>query len=206
MAHFTLHYLRRCPENTSELRSSCFVTVRKLIFGDYNERTPLHTAITNISRVDAVLTETMSFLLKHGADVNSRDDDLSTPLHLAALSDEFEAAQFLLEHGADIDARNSEGKTPLHLLFETKYGEFNWDHYQDPSFVGLFLEHGANLNAQDQHGNTPLYSAMNEELWAAVRFLLENGAKPQIDIETKDGSSALLLLLLKDRHFLTGGS
>jgi ankyrin repeat protein len=160
------------------------------------ERTPLHSAIYHLMGRD--LIETMSFLLKHGADVHSRDDGRCTPLHLVALCDQFEAAQFLLEHGADIDARNSEGKTPLHLLFETQYEEFYWEHDRDPSFVRLFLEHGANVNAQDQHGNTPLYLAMNETLWAAARFLLENGAKPQIDMETKDGSSTLLLLLLGD--------
>jgi hypothetical protein len=57
-------------------------------------------------------------LLKHGADVNCRREDLITPLHLAAYYGEPKVAQVLLEHKATVDSQDNRGNTPLHLLVE----------------------------------------------------------------------------------------
>ena len=57
-------------------------------------------------------------LLKHGADVNCRREDLITPLHLAAYYGEPGVAQVLLKHKAAVDPRDNRGNTPLHLLVE----------------------------------------------------------------------------------------
>ena len=54
-------------------------------------------------------------LLEHGADVTSRDDTHSTPLHLAASNPDLEIVRLLIKHGADVNARNRNNFTPLHL-------------------------------------------------------------------------------------------
>ena len=85
-------------------------------------------------------------LLEHGADVASRDDTRSTPLHLAS-SDDFdlpEIVRLLIEHGADVTSRDGNHSTPLHLAS-----------LNGASKIGrLLIEHGADANAQDRNHNT----------------------------------------------------
>jgi ankyrin repeat protein len=53
-------------------------------------------------------------LLEHGANVNAKDVDHWTPLHLAAENGHFELCRTLLENNADLNAQTSDGETPLH--------------------------------------------------------------------------------------------
>ena len=48
-----------------------------------------------------------------GADVNANDG--ATPLHLAAMKNDFATAAVLLKGGADVNAKTNDGATPLHL-------------------------------------------------------------------------------------------
>lgn len=57
-------------------------------------------------------------LLECGANVDSTNDNLSTPLHIAALQINFHplVVNILLEYGAHIDRRNSNGNHPHYML------------------------------------------------------------------------------------------
>ena len=78
-------------------------------------------------------------------DVDARDHDHSTPLHLAAQYSSVKAAQLLLEHGADIHARNKNGWTPLHeSLVDVKDKAYGLS-------MELLLEHGADVDARDSN-------------------------------------------------------
>jgi ankyrin repeat protein len=58
----------------------------------------------------------MELLHRHGAKINIRKEDGSTPLHFAAMRDDCrEAVKWLLAHGADVHARNRDGRTPLDI-------------------------------------------------------------------------------------------
>lgn len=53
----------------------------------------------------------MQILMEHGADMESRDFDKTTPLIGCAKGGMFKAAEWLLDHGADILAEDERGKT-----------------------------------------------------------------------------------------------
>ncbi|XP_070548778.1 GA-binding protein subunit beta-1-like [Ptychodera flava] len=45
-------------------------------------------------------------LIKHGADVNAKNDDESTALHEASKGGHADVAEVLIKHGADVNAKN----------------------------------------------------------------------------------------------------
>lgn len=53
------------------------------------------------------------FLLKRGADIESKDSHGQTPLSWAAENGHEVTVQILHEKGADIESKDSEGRTPL---------------------------------------------------------------------------------------------
>ena len=106
-------------------------------------------------------------LLDNGADANSRDEDQSTPLHIAKNE---AVTQLLLDHGADVNVRDKRQWTPLHSLLLL---------YRAKKVVKLLLDHGADANARGQCQFTPLHFAWNE---AIVKLLVDHGA----DVNARD--------------------
>ena len=81
--------------------------------------------------------------IEAGTDVNTRDKNGNTPLHMAvmAFQDNSDAVQLIIEAGADVNARNEKGETPLHLSIVT------------PATQAL-IKAGADVNARDELGQT----------------------------------------------------
>ena len=72
-------------------------------------------------------TEAAELLLQHGADINGRNKDGNTALHLAAFFGRADVAKLLLENGANPQARNNDGETPIDVLY------INWE---TTAFIG----------------------------------------------------------------------
>ena len=59
--------------------------------------------------------EIVQLLIEHGMDVTTKDESLSTPLHLASSSGFLEIVRLLIESGADVTEKDGSSRTPLHL-------------------------------------------------------------------------------------------
>lgn len=70
-------------------------------------RSLLHQSIPDNEANDA------AFLIKYGANVNTKTKFGRSPLHEAALYGHYDIAKLLIEAGADVNARNPRGETPL---------------------------------------------------------------------------------------------
>jgi ankyrin repeat protein len=101
-------------------------------------------------------------LIRHGWDVNGRDEHNNTALFVAS---DFEMVKTLVACGADINAVNRIGDTPLFQAI--------WRN--DPRSVQLLIDHQSKVNTQDKAGETPLWTAQgNAEI---IKMLKKAGAK-----------------------------
>ncbi|KAL4470848.1 hypothetical protein ABPG72_016394 [Tetrahymena utriculariae] len=79
-------------------------------------------------------------------DLNARDTQGNTPLHLTAKNSHFQFASWLLSKKANPNLRNINGWTPLHFAFQANKLEG----------VMLLQTHGGDLNILNKKGETPL--------------------------------------------------
>eukprot|EP00638_Chattonella_subsalsa_P015755 CAMPEP_0117821680 /NCGR_PEP_ID=MMETSP0949-20121206/3207_1 /TAXON_ID=44440 /ORGANISM="Chattonella subsalsa, Strain CCMP2191" /LENGTH=1841 /DNA_ID=CAMNT_0005660871 /DNA_START=134 /DNA_END=5659 /DNA_ORIENTATION=- len=61
------------------------------------------------------LKEASDLILNHGADINFRNDELQTPLHLAAMHGNSNITKLLIRQNANVDAKDVHYRTPLHF-------------------------------------------------------------------------------------------
>lgn len=70
---------------------------------------PIHSACSMGS------LEIMDILIRHGADVNAKQQQDYTPLHQAAHAGRADMCELLLKNGADRNARTTSGQIPMNL-------------------------------------------------------------------------------------------
>ena len=95
-----------------------------------------------------------SRLVIAGADVNAKNSNEQTPLHVACYRDfSTSVVEALLIAGANVNAKYNNGQTPLHLA----------SNISDDSTVQVLLDAGADVNARNNNGQTPLHLAANPD-------------------------------------------
>ncbi|OUM60578.1 hypothetical protein PIROE2DRAFT_27429, partial [Piromyces sp. E2] len=82
----------------------------------------------------------VSLLLEHGANVDFKDRNQWTPLHIACQNNNMMImVQLLLENGASICEKGRDGNTPLHAASENN----------KPEIVKVLLDQGADVNCKN---------------------------------------------------------
>ena len=145
---------------------------------DFSGRNPLHYAV---SSGDIAITQ---LLVSANADVNSKETNGVTALHMAATLEEgTPIIELLLFRGASPDSEDNEGFRPLHRAV----------YNNNPGNSQLLLDRGANINAANKFGTTALMSGVFANAHQALRLLLHNKT---LDCTTKNTNGRTVLDLV----------
>ena len=121
------------------------------------ESTALHAAIINEDAMEILL------LLDQVNDVNFRDSDGRTPLHVAAQYGHNDAIGMLLSRGADISIQDNGGLTPPHVAVRARQTEA----------TAVLLSRGAVIDVTDNALRRMLEGLVINNPEAAARLLIE---------------------------------
>lgn len=112
-------------------------------FRNLDNDTPLLFCLNNFDRCNSRFYNLIDFLIDEGADVNSTDDFMNTPLHLACYFDDFNLIKLLLDNNNTvIDTFNNDNDTPL-IIYCKENNNF------DANNFNYFISKGANINVKN---------------------------------------------------------
>jgi ankyrin repeat protein len=131
---------------------------------DVDGNSPLHMVHTSAD--DQALFE---LLIKHGADINLRNNDGWTPLMVACYYDRLIEAGLLLQSGADVHCTDSHDRSALFFAARS---------VMSGSLVNLLLNYGADATHRDELHRSPLFCMLQSPYTTAIKILLDAGVNP----------------------------
>ncbi|MDV6248809.1 ankyrin repeat domain-containing protein [Wolbachia endosymbiont of Zaprionus taronus] len=115
-------------------------------------------------------------LIKGKAEINAKDNQERTPLHLSIQIGRTDVVNTLIDKKAEINAKDRQGRTPLHWA-ASKGGI---------EVVNALIEKGADVNAVNKYGDAPLRFAARDGHIDIVKALIQGGAN--VNARNSDGT------------------
>ncbi|XP_050394911.1 putative ankyrin repeat protein RF_0381 [Patella vulgata] len=126
------------------------------------------------SEIQAI--EKIEFLRSKGANINDRDDDNNSILHLACRFGTSDTVKYLIDLGLDINAKGFYGSTCILQCIESKI--------QAIEKIDFLRSKGGNINDRDANNRGLLHLTCELGTLDIVQYLVNLG----LDINSKDGS------------------
>jgi ankyrin repeat protein len=133
-----------------------------------------------IKATEAGRHDLVALFLSSGADIDTYDDRLWTPLMIAAFNGNEKLTRLLIKSGASIHHKDNAGYTPLH------WASFNGF----AKVVKLLLTDDADVNVRSNYGWTPLLQAATRGHLSVSFMLIEKEA--DVNATSNDGWTPLL--------------
>lgn len=142
-------------------------------FGKVTKGSPLHdicmrlmdSRSTNTNEDKLKVKKITQCLIKAGVDLNARDEDHLTPLHLAIKSNDIHLVELLVKYGSDLNipAPPEElSRTPLQLMMLNS---------KSKKLIDLFLRYGADYLKHDGWGLTAYHYAITESTTTNIQVV-----------------------------------
>ncbi|CAB0031723.1 unnamed protein product [Trichogramma brassicae] len=154
---------------------------------DKNKLAPLHIICFGGNDDLATTFFKINDELNQTVQIDARDKNGNTPLHLAIFYDNPNLLEMLLVRGADLNSLNKDGLTPLHSICNK---EEEADDLAKRFFeIGEKFNKPVRIDSRDIDGNTPLHVAIHKNHVNLIGFLLRKGADP--NSPNKNGETPL---------------
>ena len=144
----------------------------------YDKNGPLHCAVMYNH---IVTVEKIACHMDNNIDIKNIRNQ--TPLHIACIKNNLEAAIILLNYHAYINSQDSDEKTPIYHATENNSFDI----------CNLLISWGAKINIPDIWGNTPLHIALKKGFDVIAKLLISNRA--DINFTNKNGKNPLDMLI-----------
>ncbi|CAB0039782.1 unnamed protein product [Trichogramma brassicae] len=112
--------------------------------------------------------------------VDAKDEEGNTPLHLALRNGHWNLIELLLEKGATVNSANAKGSTALHVVCEKDSDD------ESATSLKIFFDISEahhrylRIDAWDNEGRRPLHLALARRLNKTAEILLRRGADPSL--------------------------
>ena len=123
--------------------------------------------------------------IARGVNVNTKDKDGMTALHVAVDSGNLEIVKTIFCAGANLNEKNKAQQTPLWMLLETIVEDVIMEKILD-----FLVSNGANINETNKNKETLLMVASKKNNDELVEILLKAGAN--VHLKDKSGKTALM--------------
>lgn len=199
--HFLISNIKTANELTALLNLSS-ISEANMNTQNFLGNTALHEVLQNRSLSITDKISLSKSLISNGININIKNNEGNTPLHLIAISSNNKVSliELFLDCKAEVNAQNTLGNTPLHEILQNTKLNLEAKIY----LAKILINNGANVNIQNKEGNTPLHLIAKSPLVGLrnmenlIRLLVNNSA----DISQLNNDNKSSLQLLEENKYI----